>query len=187
MERFLAHLMRVSRWVMVPLFFGLTIVLALFVVQFFVEIWRIGVAFAAGTELHLTLAALSLLDIVLMASLVMIVMLSGLQALARSGDAGGELRGASAWIVGVGTIKVRIMSAIVVISAIDLLEVFFDTAHAATGTLPWLIALHLTFIVTAVFLAVIDWLAAHGTADLANTGRSAPASDQRQRLRKVEE
>lgn len=164
MERFFAPLMRVSRWVMVPLFFGLTIVLVLFVAQFFIEVWRIGVAFATGAELHLTLAALSLLDIVLMASLVMIVMLSGLEALARSGDAGGAL-GSSAWIVGVGTIKVRIMSAIVVISAIYLLEVFFDIAHAAPGSLPWLIALHLTFIVTAVLLAVVDWLIARGATE----------------------
>jgi uncharacterized protein (TIGR00645 family) len=164
MERFFAPLVRVSRWVMVPLFFGLTIVLVLFVAQFFVEVWRIGVAFATGAELHLTLAALSLLDIVLMASLVMIVMLSGLEALARSADGGGIL-GSTAWIVGVGTIKVRIMSAIVVISAIYLLEVFLDIGHAATGTLPWLIALHLTFIVTAVLLAVVDWLIARGATE----------------------
>jgi uncharacterized protein (TIGR00645 family) len=164
MERFLAPLVRISRWVMVPLFFGLAIVLVLFVAKFFVEIWRVGIALAAGAELDLTLAALSLLDIVLMASLVLIVMLSGLEALARSSDAGGAPESV-AWIVGIGTIKVRIMSAIVVISAIDLLEVFFDISHAATSTLPWLIALHLTFIVTAVLLAVVDSLAAREAAD----------------------
>ena len=92
-----------------------------------------------------------------MATLILIVILSGFEALARS--RGAAEPASAVWLIGVGTIKVRIMGAIVVISAVDLLEIFYDSAHVSTDRIPWLIALHITFVVTAVLLAVIDWLA----------------------------
>jgi uncharacterized protein (TIGR00645 family) len=53
------------------------------------------------------------------------------------------------------------MGAIAVISAIYLLELFFDIDQVASDKLLWLVVLHLTFVVTAVMLALLDRLSAH--------------------------
>jgi uncharacterized protein (TIGR00645 family) len=160
MDRMIERMMLASRWLMAPLYLGLALALLLFLAEFFVELWAVAVALFRREEVHFVLAELTLLDIVLVATLVLVVMLSGFEALARARV--GAARSASAdWIAGIGAIKVKILSAIVVISAIELLKIFLDVSEVGANTVPWLVALHLTFVVTAVLLAVIERLTEH--------------------------
>ena len=61
-----------------------------------------------------------------------------------------------------GSLKVKVASTIVAISAIHLLQVFLNAAEHTTPELMWLTLIHLTFVVSALLLACIDRLMSHG-------------------------
>lgn len=162
MERFVERILFASRWLMAPLYVGLGLLLILFVVQFFTEIAHLAAALLSGEDPRLTLTALTLLDLVLVASLIVMVMLSGFEnfvAKITLGAAQGRLE----WLtkLDMGSIKVNIVASIAVISAIDLLKIFFEIEQVATDKLLWLVVLHLTFVVTAVLLAVLNRITDH--------------------------
>ena len=98
----------------------------------------------------------------LMASLVVIVIISGYTnfvapVVMREGD------GLPHWIAEIdfGELKLKLMASIVAISAIKLLEGFMDVAHSSDRELGWLVGIHLTFVVSTLFLAVTDRLSNH--------------------------
>ena len=72
----------------------------------------------------------------------------------------GEAQERLSWLtkLDTGSLKVKIMGSIVIISAIDLLEQFFSVEPVPTEKLIWLLGIHLTFVVTAVLLALVDRL-----------------------------
>lgn len=162
MDRFIERLLLASRWLMVPLFLGLAVLLLLFVVDFFIELGGLAAAIIGQQHPHLTLKALTLLDLVLVASLILMVMLNGFENYVGRIRLGDEHQRLS-WLteLGSGSIKVKIMSAISVISGIYLLEQFFDIDQTAPGKLLWMVILHLTFVATAVLLALLDRMAEH--------------------------
>jgi uncharacterized protein (TIGR00645 family) len=162
MERFIERVLVAGRWLMAPLYLGLALLLFLFIVQFFTELVHLVAALAAHEDLHLTLAALRLLDLVLVAGLIVMVMISGFENYIAKIDLGDQREGLE-WLtrLDAGSIKVKIMGSIAVISAIYLLELFFDIDQVASDKLLWLVVLHLTFVVTAVLLALLDRLSEH--------------------------
>jgi uncharacterized protein (TIGR00645 family) len=162
MERFIERVLVAGRWLMAPLYLGLALLLFLFIVQFFTELVHLVAALAAHEDLHLTLAALRLLDLVLVAGLVVMVMISGFENYIAKIDLGDQREGLE-WLthLDAGSIKVKIMGSIAVISAIYLLELFFNIGQVANDKLLWLVVLHLTFVVTAVLLALLDRLREH--------------------------
>lgn len=160
MDRFLERVLFTSRWLLAPLYLGLALVLLLFVGAFFVELARLVQSLLEGGEEHLTLAALKLLDLVLVASLVVMVMISGFENFVAKITLGADQQRLS-WLteLDTGSIKVKILGSIAVISAIYLLEQFFDIEDVPDGKLLWLVVIQLTFVVSAVLLAVLDRLA----------------------------
>jgi uncharacterized protein (TIGR00645 family) len=74
----------------VPLYLGLLLVLLLIVGKFFVDLAYIAQGLIAGNGAHTILAALTLLDLVLVASLVVMVMLSGFDSFVSRIDLGGD-------------------------------------------------------------------------------------------------
>ena len=162
MEGFIKRVLMASRWLLAPLFLGLALVLLLFIAQFFLDLLRLAQAIYAGGDVNLTLAGLRLVDLVLVASLIVMVMVSGFENFIGRMHID-ESRESVAWLtqLGIGSVKVRIVSAVAVISAIYLLEVLFDIDSVPPGRLIWLLALHLAFVVTALLLAVLDRIAEH--------------------------
>jgi uncharacterized protein (TIGR00645 family) len=162
MERFFERILVASRWLMMPLYFGLALLLVLFVIEFFAQFARLVMAMASRQNPHLVLTALTLVDIVLVAGLVIMVMImvsgfSSLVAKIRLGEGDPHL----SWLVQLDptALKVKMVGSIAVISAIYLLEQFLDigtTAEVANGRLLWMVAIHLVFVVTALLLALLD-------------------------------
>ncbi|HXZ01464.1 MAG TPA: TIGR00645 family protein [Stellaceae bacterium] len=157
MERFIERVLFASRWLLAPLYLGLALVLVLFVGAFFLELAHLVQSLLEGGEAHLTLAALKLLDLVLVASLVVMVMISGFENFVAKISLGADQQRLS-WLTALdtGSIKVKILGSIAVISAIYLLEQLFDIEDVPEGKLLWLVVLQLTFVVSALLLAVLD-------------------------------
>lgn len=167
MERFLGRILVASRWLMTPLYLGLALLLVLFVVEFFVQFVDLVAAMVGGQSPRLVLTALTLVDIVLVAGLIVMVMVmvsgfSSLVARIRIGEGEPHL----SWLAQLDptALKVKIVGSIVVISAIYLLEQFLDIGagtQVADGKLLWMVAIHLVFIVTALLLALLDRITGH--------------------------
>ena len=59
-------------------------------------------------------------------------------------------------------LKLKLLSSIVAISAIQLLKQFMTVGKVSDRDLMWLVIIHVVFVVSSVFLALSDRLSAHG-------------------------
>lgn len=162
MERLVERVLLACRWLLAPLYLGLALLLLLFVLAFFTELAQVVLAIVEGEHPQLTLVALKLLDLVLVAGLIVMVMLSGFEGFVAKINLH-ETQERLSWLTELdpSAIKVKIVGSIAVISAIFLLERFFEIDQAPTDKLFWLVVIHLTFVITAVLLALLDRLNEH--------------------------
>ena len=102
------------------------------------------------------LKMLGLIDAGLVASLVVMVIISGYENFVSRFDnaEGGEI----SWLgkLDAGSLKVKVASTIVAISSIHLLQVFLNAAQYTDSKIMWLTIMHMAFVVSAFFLAYID-------------------------------
>lgn len=159
MERNLEKLLYASRWLLAPLYVGMAFVLIAFIIKFFQEIALLLPGILAMKENDLILLALSLVDLVLVSSLLVMVMFSGYENFVSriDLDEGAERLG---WLgkLDTGTLKVKVAAAIVAISSIHLLKAFMNVQQISNDKLLWLVVMHLTFVVSALLLGYLDRL-----------------------------
>ncbi|MCR6629821.1 MAG: TIGR00645 family protein [Magnetospirillum sp.] len=158
LERVIERFLFSGRWLLVPLYVGLTLVLLFFTVKFFQELAHLLPGLADMTESDLILVALSLADLALVANLLVMVILSGYENfVSRIDHASGEL----SWLgkMDAGTLKIKVAASIVAISSIHLLKAFVKVHEIPNDKLLWLVVIHLTFVVSALLLAVVDKIA----------------------------
>lgn len=155
-ERFLFW----SRWLLVPLYVGLSLVLVLFTVKFVQEFLHLVPLLPAMAESDLILTALALMDLVLVGNLLVMVILSGYESFVSKIDAAAKGEQLS-WLgkVDAGTLKIKVAASIVAISSIHLLKAFVNAEKIANDKLMWLVVIHLTFVVSALILAWVDKIA----------------------------
>lgn len=160
-ERWIEHLLFSLRWLLVPLYIGLGLLLILFTIQFARELLHLFAEAATLAEVDLVLAALSLVDITLVASLIVMVMLSGYENFVSKLDVGDASK-SLAWLgkLDAGSLKIKVAAAIVAISSIHLLKAFMNASVVANDKLMWLVIIHLTFVVSALLLALMDRIVA---------------------------
>jgi uncharacterized protein (TIGR00645 family) len=163
MEQNLERALFAMRWLLAPLYLGLGLLLIVFSIQFFRELIHIVESATTILEVDLILAALTLIDLTLVASLIVMVMLSGYENFVSKLDLEGAER-SLAWLgkLDAGSLKIKVAASIVAISAIHLLKAFMNYQSVPNDKLLMLIATHLTFVVSALLLAVVDRIiAAH--------------------------
>jgi len=160
LERSVEKLLFASRWLLAPMYLGLSLALVALAVKFFQEVVHSlgGIFQLAETDLVLTV--LSLIDLVLVGSLIVMVMLSGYENFVSKIDAGNEQE-SPAWLgkLDSGTLKLKVAASIVAISSIHLLRIFMNAQGTPNDKILWYVVLHLTFVVSAVLLGVLDRLA----------------------------
>ena len=157
MERHFERLLFAMRWLLAPLYLGLGLLLIMFALQFFRELIHIFETAPSLLEVDLILASLTLIDLTLVASLVVMVMLSGYENFVSKLDIG-DTEKSLAWLgkLDAGSLKIKVAASIVAISSIHLLKAFMNYEDVATEKLIMLIVTHLTFVVSALLLAVMD-------------------------------
>jgi len=144
-----------SRWLLVAFYLGLGVALATYALSFGKKLYEFVItAFALG-DTDTILKMLGLIDAALVASLVVMVIISGYENfVSRFDEQDGEVH----WLgtIDVGSLKVKVASTIVAISSIHLLQVFLNHASYTTDQLMWLTIMHLAFVLSALMLAYID-------------------------------
>lgn len=169
-----------SRWLMAPIYAGLVASLGALLVVFFQELvrelpalWTIGAdgEFAMTAEKAILLA-LSLIDLSLAANLVIIVMFAGYENFVSKIDIG-DHEDRPDWMgtVDFSDLKLKLIASIVAISGIALLKAFLELGDGKTfdsiarDKLMWQVIVHITFVVSGVLLAVMDWFTGHQRAE----------------------
>lgn len=160
LERLIERFLFGGRWLLVPLYVGLTLVLALFSVKFFQELAHLAPGLTELHESDLILAALSLADLVLVGNLLVMVVLSGYENFVSRIDIASE-QNELPWLgkLDAGTLKIKVAASIVAISSIHLLKAFVKAESISNDKLMWLVIIHLTFVVSALLLAFVDKIA----------------------------
>jgi uncharacterized protein (TIGR00645 family) len=156
-----------SRWLMAPMYLGLAVTLGMLTVIFVKELIYYLPKMLEMTAEKMILVALTLIDLTLAANLLLIVMFSGYESFVSKFDfdAGADKPG---WMgkVDFGGLKMKLIASIVAISGIHLLKRFMEIsdleAAVAFGEteMYWLVVIHLTFVVSGVLMALMDWMQA---------------------------
>jgi len=148
-----------SRWLLVVFYIGLVLALAVYAVAFAFKFLKVaGSVFELG-EAEMILAMLGLIDAALVASLIVMVMISGYENFVSRFDEA-EKEGEVSFLgkLDSGSLKIKVASSIVAISSIHLLQVFLNVDQYTDGKIMWLTLMHLAFVVSAVMLGFLEKL-----------------------------
>jgi uncharacterized protein (TIGR00645 family) len=118
-----------------------------------------------------TLDLLALLDLTLLANLILMVIFAGYENFVSRIDVATESKDRPHWMgtIDFSGLKIKLIGSLVAISVIELLKDFINLSgkdEVGEGTI-WRILIHLTFVVSGVLFALMDWIADkrefHGT------------------------
>ncbi|MEJ0085892.1 MAG: TIGR00645 family protein [Pseudomonadota bacterium] len=155
LEEIIERALFASRWILAPIFLGLSLALLALGVKFFQEAWHVFQHLLTMEESDLVLIVLSMIDIALVGSLIVMVMFSGYENFVSSIDTkGSDTLGFGK--LDAGTLKLKVAASIVAISSIHLLRIFMQAENTDNEKIMWYIILHMTFVVSAVLLGVLD-------------------------------
>ncbi|MGF6855550.1 TIGR00645 family protein [Paraburkholderia sp. CI3] len=132
--RALPHLVFMSRWLQVPLYLGLIVAQAVYVVLFLKEVWHLVTDSMQLDETSIMLVVLGLIDVVMISNLLIMVIIGGYETfVSRLGLDGHPDE--PEWLdhVNAGVLKVKLSMALISISSIHLLKTFIspDQNHHA--------------------------------------------------------
>ncbi|MCU1789775.1 TIGR00645 family protein [Pectobacterium polaris] len=157
MERFIENLMYSSRWLLAPVYLGLSLGLLALAIKFFQEVFHVLPNIFDIAEADLVLVLLSLIDMTLVGGLLVMVMLSGYENFVSALDIT-EGREKLSWLgkMDSGSLKNKVAASIVAISSIHLLRVFMDARNIPDNKLMWYVIIHLTFVLSALVMGYLD-------------------------------
>jgi uncharacterized protein (TIGR00645 family) len=148
-----------SRWLLVIFYLGLVAALALYAVSFIYKFYKVAIMVFTYDEADMILAMLGLIDAALVASLIVMVMISGYENFVSRFDEG-DAEVSFLGKLDSGSLKIKVASSIVAISSIHLLQIFLNVEKYTGEKLMWYTLIHIAFVVSALFLAFIDRVSA---------------------------
>lgn|SRR5690606_25969433 len=161
-EKILERAMYASRWLLAPLYFGLSLTLLALGIKFFQEIFHLLPHILEIAEADMILMILSLIDMALVGGLIVMVMFSGYENSVSQLDIeeGAEKLG---WLgkVDTSTLKNKVAASIVAISSIHLLKVFMNAPNIDNDKIMWYIILHMAFVISAFAMGILDKMTRH--------------------------
>lgn len=178
MESFIEKLLYRSRWILAPIYLGLSLAVLALGIKFFQEVYHLLGHIVTMGEAEMVLIILSLIDIAMVGGLLVMVMMSGYENFVSqlNVDEGEEKLG---WLgtMDSSSLKAKIAATIVAISSIHLLKmfmaitgkkdggnsgIFVDYApETANDILMWYVIMHMTFVVSAFLMGYLDTKTKH--------------------------
>lgn len=162
MERIVENLLYASRWLLAPIYFGLSLAVLALAIKFFQEIFHLLPHAFTIAEADLILVILSLIDMALVGGLLVMVMISGYENFVSQLDID-ESKEKLNWLgkMDSGSLKMKVAASIVAISSIHLLKVFMNAQNIADSKLLWYVVIHLTFVLSAFAMGFLDKMTKH--------------------------
>ena len=159
MEAVIEKLLYRSRWLLAPIYLGLSLALAALGVKFFQEAFHLMTQITKLSEAKVVLHILSLIDMTMVGGLIVMVMMSGYENFVSRinvADTEGEKL---SWLgkMDSSSLKGKIAASIVAISSIHLLKKFMNLEEIENNKLMWYMILHLTFVLSAFAMGYLDY------------------------------
>jgi uncharacterized protein (TIGR00645 family) len=161
MEKTIEKALFASRWLLAPVYLGMSLALVALGIKFFMELYHLLTHVVRLTEADLVLILLALVDMVLVGALIIMVMFSGYENFVSRLDVDEGAEKLS-WLgkLDASSLKLKVAASIVAISSIHLLRAFMATptliSEDRESALMWYVIIHLTFVVSAVMMGVLD-------------------------------
>lgn len=157
-ERTLERLIYASRWLLAPIYFGMSLALFALAIKFFQELYHTLWHIVEITEADLVLRLLSLIDMLLVGSLVIMVTFSGYENMVSQLDIGEEGTEKLSWLGkhDYVSLKLKVAGSIVAISSIHLLKIFMNLQQTPNDKIQWYVIVHLTLVISAVMMGVSE-------------------------------
>lgn len=163
-ERTLEKVIFNSRWILAPFYLGLVLGVFLLFIKFAQELWHLATHVVTASETDVIVGILALVDMSLVGSLLLMILFSGYEIFISKIDTG-DHKDRPDWMgkVDFSGLKLKVIGAIVAISAVDLLKSFMDISltmnDADTNSLKWKVIIHMAFVVSGVLFAIMDKVA----------------------------
>jgi uncharacterized protein (TIGR00645 family) len=157
-----------------PFYVALVIVLAVLMLKALQELWHFVTHAFAATEAEVVLAALTLIDMTFTGSLIVIVILSGYENFV-SKIQGDDHEDWPEWMgkIDFSGLKLKLMSSIVAISAIQVLKAFMSLKTISDRDLYWYVGIHMVFVISGLIMAWSDKI----TGSTHDAAHAPPAKD----------
>ena len=158
-EKTIERLIYASRWLLAPIYLGMSFALMALTVKFFQELYHFIPAILSIEDNQLILKLLTFIDLTLVGSLTIIVMFSGYDNFVSRLDVAEGTEKLS-WLGthDYGSLKMKVASSIVAISSIHLLKVFMNVEQIANDKLTWYVLIHITFVLSAFLMGYLEKL-----------------------------
>lgn len=161
MEQIVERLLYRARWILAPIYLGLSLALIALGVKFFQEVIHLILHILELKEADMVLVVLSLIDMAMVGGLIVMVMMSGYENFVSTLDvAEGEEKLGWLGTMDSSSLKAKIAASIVAISSIHLLKVFMNAPNTENDKIMWFVILHITFVISAFAMGFLDILAA---------------------------
>ena len=162
MEKIFEGLMYRSRWILAPIYFGLSLAVFALAIKFFQELIHLLLDITKFSEADMILIVLSLIDIAMVGGLLIMVMMSGYENFVSRLDIAEEEEKLT-WLgkMDSSSLKAKIAASIVAISSIHLLKVFMKVESVDNDKLMWYVLIHLTFVASAYAMGLLDTKTRH--------------------------
>lgn len=161
METIIERLLYRARWILAPIYLGLSLALIALGIKFFQEVVHLILHILEMKEADMVLVVLSLIDMAMVGGLIVMVMMSGYENFVSTLDVSeGEEK--LSWLgkMDSSSLKAKIAASIVAISSIHLLKIFMNAQNIDNEKMLWYVVLHITFVVSAFSMGFLDILAA---------------------------
>lgn len=162
MEQFIEKLLYRSRWLLAPIYLGLSLAVLALGIMFFKEVFHLFSHILTITEAGMVLSILSLIDLAMVGGLLVMVMMSGYENFVSALDIEeGEEKLSWLGTMDSSSLKAKIAASIVAISSIHLLKMFMDIKNIDNDKLMWYVIIHLTFVLSAFLMGYLDTKTKH--------------------------
>ena len=162
LQTFIERFIYATRWLLAPIFLGLGLALFALTFKFCQTLWHMYATLLETDKSDLVLELLSMIDMVLVGSLLVMVMIGSYENSVSQLDIGDD-QDKLHWLgkLNPNSLKMKLAAAIVAISSIHLLEVFMNADDIPDHKIFWYVVLHMTFVVSAAIMGGIDALLKH--------------------------
>ena len=156
-ERSLESSLFASRWIMAPMYLGMTIMLLVILFTFIIDLFELVIQIPNVSPHDAILGSLSLIDLTLTCNLLLIVLISGYENFVSkinidTHEDNPEWRGSLDFT----SLKIKVIESIVAISGIHLLKVFLEIKTYTSEQIMWMTIIHMVFIISGVLLASME-------------------------------
>lgn len=153
-----------SRWLLAPFYLGLVFSIILLFIKFVQEFIHLSLHVLSASGHDVIVGILALVDMSLVGSLLLMIIFSGYEIFVSKIDMAAH-KDRPDWMgkVDFSGLKLKVIGAIVAISAIDLLKTFMNVpsemSPEQTSALMWKVVIHMAFVLSGVLFAFMDKIA----------------------------